>query len=364
VESLGDKLRTAREEKGYSHEQVGRDTNIARRYLEALETEDFAKFPGEPYLLGFLRNYGEYLGLDANELLSLYRAIKIQEQPVPVEQLLRNTKSFPRVLVVALTVIITLALAGGGYYLFALRPKPGGVSAVPARTPAEYSLEEGQLEQRLYLGDTVIVPLRDDTYKVELREMGDPLSLYFPHGNEELSTRLGGDVEIDLDGDGFTDLTVTLADYDSASPAAGAKLRFTLNAMQLPEAPVTEEQAAEARSNAPIFAPSTVQYPFTVEVQFQGYCMFRWEVPRRDDQGREYWERNERYHARNDPPITFQAQRVRLGVSNANAIQLQLTGAGRTVPLELGGVGEVVVTELRWFRENDGRFRLSHFRLD
>jgi cytoskeletal protein RodZ len=71
VESLGDKLRSTREAKGYSYEYVGRETNIARRYLEALERKAFSKFPGEPYLLGFLRNYGEYLGLNVEELLSL-----------------------------------------------------------------------------------------------------------------------------------------------------------------------------------------------------------------------------------------------------------------------------------------------------
>ena len=67
VESLGDKLRTARESKGYTYSHVGRETNIAIRYIEALENEDFSKFPGEPYILGFLRNYGEYLGLDVDE---------------------------------------------------------------------------------------------------------------------------------------------------------------------------------------------------------------------------------------------------------------------------------------------------------
>jgi len=61
VESLGDKLKSTRERKGYSYDFVGKETNIARRYLEAMENEDFSQFPGESYLLGFLRNYGEYL---------------------------------------------------------------------------------------------------------------------------------------------------------------------------------------------------------------------------------------------------------------------------------------------------------------
>ncbi|MDR2111320.1 MAG: helix-turn-helix domain-containing protein, partial [Spirochaetaceae bacterium] len=61
MESLGEKLKNTREEKGLTYDQVGRETHIASRYLEALEAEDFSKFPGEPYVQGFLRNYGSYL---------------------------------------------------------------------------------------------------------------------------------------------------------------------------------------------------------------------------------------------------------------------------------------------------------------
>ena len=84
MESLGNKLKTAREAKGLSYDTVSRDTNISSRYLEALEKEDFSGFPGEPYVLGFLRNYSEYLGLNPDELQSLYRSLKLQEQPIPV----------------------------------------------------------------------------------------------------------------------------------------------------------------------------------------------------------------------------------------------------------------------------------------
>jgi cytoskeletal protein RodZ len=356
VESLGDKLRVAREEKGFGYEHVGRDTNIARRYLEALENEDFDKFPGEAYLLGFLRNYGEYLGLDVNELLSLYRAIKIQEQPVPVEQLLRNIPTVPRFPFIVLAVFAVLALAGGVYWLLAFKQKPDDAAEQQrTRVPAEYTLADGRLEERLYRGETVRVPLGEDNYRVELRETGDPLTLNFPHGSVELM--LSRDTEVDLNGDGFNDIMVTLLDYDRALPSSGASIRFAVNSVELlSSAPLTEQQAAAVRTGTPVFVSST-PYPFTLQVQFQGYCMFRWAIDRRD--------RNERYFSRGDMPLTLQAQNgVRLWVSNANALQMQITGAGRTVPLEIGAAGEVVAAELRWFRDDDGRYRLSHYRLD
>jgi cytoskeleton protein RodZ len=88
METFGKKLTEARTARGLDFDQVSRETNITRRYLEALEREDFSVFPGEPYLLGFLRNYCDYLGLNANEIISAYKNLKIQETPIPLKELM------------------------------------------------------------------------------------------------------------------------------------------------------------------------------------------------------------------------------------------------------------------------------------
>lgn len=69
---LGGMLREAREARGLSLEQVERDTRIVRRYLTALEEEDFEVFPADVYARGFLRSYASYLGLNPTELLALF----------------------------------------------------------------------------------------------------------------------------------------------------------------------------------------------------------------------------------------------------------------------------------------------------
>mgnify|MGYP006301884713 CR=1 FL=1 len=112
MESIGEKLRGAREEKGYSVDQVARDTNIARRFVEALEREDFSVFPGDPYVLGFLRNYADYLGLDPEKVVTLYKNLKIQEQPVPVDELIHRKKKLP--LGIIALVLFGIALLGAG----------------------------------------------------------------------------------------------------------------------------------------------------------------------------------------------------------------------------------------------------------
>ena len=73
MKSIGEHLKTAREEKGFSFDQVVHDTNISREYIHALEEDNFDFFPAEAYLIGFLRNYSEYLGLDPSKMVGIYK---------------------------------------------------------------------------------------------------------------------------------------------------------------------------------------------------------------------------------------------------------------------------------------------------
>jgi cytoskeletal protein RodZ len=355
VESLGEKLKSTREAKGLSFDYVGRETNIARRYLEALEAEAFSKFPGEPYLLGFLRNYGEYLGLDVNELLSLYRAIRIQEQPVPVEQLLKSTRSLPRWLLILIIVVGVLLIAGGAGYFIFIRTPAEPVQTSLIQLPMEYILEGSFLERRFYRGDTILVPFEGEEYIIALNSMDDPLTLVVPGGSVSLS--LAGDTSIDLNGDGISDIRVILSDYDSRSPNSGALIRFDINVTSDPYIAINPDNVTDTAIQAgTVIFTSTNTYPFTLELQFQNYCMFRWELDRR--------ERTERYFSRGDRLTIQVTNTIRLWSSNATAVAVEINGAGRTVPLTLGTAGEVVVIDLRWLRDTDGRFRLTQYRLE
>ncbi len=92
MESIGEKLRSAREARKISIRDVSRDTNIAPTYLVALEDEEFEKFPSETYLIGFLRSYSEYLKLNVEEIIQAYKGYKIGESATPLEELTRPTR--------------------------------------------------------------------------------------------------------------------------------------------------------------------------------------------------------------------------------------------------------------------------------
>lgn len=71
MSGVGEALRTARESAGISVEQAERDTRIVRRYLLALEADDFSVFPAEVYARGFLRSYASYLKLNPTDLMAM-----------------------------------------------------------------------------------------------------------------------------------------------------------------------------------------------------------------------------------------------------------------------------------------------------
>jgi len=69
---IGEKLRSAREAKGLSIEDIEKATKIQGRYLTAIEQNDFAKLPGDFYVRAFIRQYAQIVGLDGKKLLSEY----------------------------------------------------------------------------------------------------------------------------------------------------------------------------------------------------------------------------------------------------------------------------------------------------
>ena len=360
MESLGEKLKSAREAKGLSFDQVSRETNISVRYLEALESEYFSGFPGEPYVVGFLRTYGAYLDLDVPEILSLYRSLKIQEQPVP-QQLLQEPSPLPKIIIIAAVILVVLGAAGGGAYFFLSRPKKAAVQAPVQRTAVEYTMSSDSLERRFYTGDTILIPLETTQYKLEMGSIDDKVAIRTPGGIERLD--LGQHTVLDLNRSGFDDIEITITDFVKNNPDIGVLLRIEMTgnpAEAALEVPVIESGSSPALAASTIIFSSSNAYPFTLQSVFQGYCMFRWEILFERDRR----DRNERYFQRADE-LNIQAQNgIRIWTSNAQAAKFQVIGGGRTVAVELGGAGEVVVADIRWVRDEDSRYHLILARLE
>src|SRR3990172_6415486 len=139
---LGRVLFQARVARGLTIEEAERDPRISKRYLEALEREDFSAFPAPFYARAFLRTYSQYLGLDANQVLNILPQNRLEPELAPLQELNRpTTPAFSINWVVAGVVI--LFLLGAGLLLYRSgsgnrdRPLRGPPAAPAAEVPAQ-----------------------------------------------------------------------------------------------------------------------------------------------------------------------------------------------------------------------------------
>ncbi len=92
MKTAGSILRQTRIAKGLTLGQVERDTKIRSKFLEDIESDYYSNLPSQSYAKGFIKNYGTYLGLDANTLLAFFRR---QTLDIPKSSLLPKGLSEP-----------------------------------------------------------------------------------------------------------------------------------------------------------------------------------------------------------------------------------------------------------------------------
>ena len=75
IEDFGAYLKSERELRGVTIDEVASKTKIHARYLNALENNQFEELPGQVFIYGFIRSIAKVIGADENELLSAYSDI-------------------------------------------------------------------------------------------------------------------------------------------------------------------------------------------------------------------------------------------------------------------------------------------------
>lgn len=210
-QTLGDFLKQARKEKGVTIDEISRETNISKRYLAALEENDYSLFPADTYILGFLTTYAEALEMDKDFVAQqFYKQMRI-EQDAPIEQLVGIQKRTP----VKVNMGMVGAIAGGGVLLLLIiiaiatgKPRerqPG--SNQPARS---YVYAGGQVssisEQIFVVGD--VITITNDLRKVEIKllKMGSSQNLEFQVNRQNYSLKEGEVLNIDTDNNNIDDL--------------------------------------------------------------------------------------------------------------------------------------------------------------
>lgn len=147
---LGKRLQEARQAKEITFEQISAETKIKARFIEAIETEDFAAFPSVPMLRGFIRNYALYLELDPADVLAHYQQNglgeakkwgRVKKKPPFVDlAVVRPRSRFNADMFITL-LIITALLGSAAFFAYTqfLEPAQLQLLSLPATAEAQPS---------------------------------------------------------------------------------------------------------------------------------------------------------------------------------------------------------------------------------
>src|SRR5687767_95392 len=79
-QTLGEKLRQAREAKGISVSQVAEQTRISPLYIQSIENNDYKPLPGGIFNKGFVKSYAKFIGIDEQEALADYGRLAAENE--------------------------------------------------------------------------------------------------------------------------------------------------------------------------------------------------------------------------------------------------------------------------------------------
>lgn len=130
MKTAGKILKESRVEKQIRLDQVAKETKIRKKYLIALEKDDYQSLPSVTTTKGFIRNYAQYLGLNSEKMVAVFKRdcqrIQEQKQVFPFrEDLNKQFKWSPRKSLFLIIILFVFSLLTYfGYQYHGLLGKP------------------------------------------------------------------------------------------------------------------------------------------------------------------------------------------------------------------------------------------------
>jgi len=122
-QSIGEKLRLAREARGIALREISEQTRISMRYLEAIEADDYKHLPGGIFNRSFIRAYAKFIGFDEHAALEDYARTlrergesdddgsKVHQPLVYTEDAASTSRSGVKTLLLAIIILAALSAA-------------------------------------------------------------------------------------------------------------------------------------------------------------------------------------------------------------------------------------------------------------
>ena len=377
MEPLGLYLKQVRESKKLTIDKVIEDTFTMKKFILAIEDDDFSSFPGEAYLKGFLRNYGEYLGLDPSDLISRYERIKMSETPSPTELLIPKPKAFfSRMLLIILAVVFAIAvIVGVGAVVMAMRTTmansaPKTVEEIESEKEKARSEKKKSLlvkEKKKEVVDTdnkskvftfeaeadnftvkkeekISFKLDDDKiYSIWVSELEPTVILESSAGKQQFLIANGFTNKFDVNGDGKEDLEIVLSYWTDKNATIGLKR-------------IANSLWSDSSIDSEFFLPDTIEIigentnksEISVMLSLSEMSYLKYQIDKNPEVERTFNAGAVLELKAND--------RILLWMSNAGAVSADFSAYNKR--MVLGEKGKVDVKIIAWTR-NNGNYSLQ-----
>jgi len=182
ADTLGEKLRAAREARGVTISEVAEQTRIAPMYIECIENDNYKPLPGGIFNKGFVKSYARFIGYDEQQALGEYNSLLSQTEGIQEDhtktyrpEVLTDDRASQSTLPTLIFAGIILALMTGGVLFLVnyLQSKPSDPIVTNTTTNTDQTQPEPSLTP---IPPTGAAPTMQ-TLKVEFRTASEPISL-------------------------------------------------------------------------------------------------------------------------------------------------------------------------------------------
>ncbi len=293
MELLGEFLKETRIKKNISLDQIAEDTNITKRYLEALENEEFSIFPGETYLKGFLRTYCNYLKLDANDIIKRYEKIKMAETPTPIEQLIPKPKlNFKPLITISFLLLFISGITFGTIMVIKniSKNKKNDIFAKNENKKDKknnneeiitYKMSQKEHEKIFILKKNDIIEIATEygKYNIKIKQLSP--TVVISDSNEEKNYLIKGHhYKVDIDNDQNDDIEMTLNFWDNEIANITMKIidkqeKLAANLKAIkgvnPEALAIKNEIEKIKFSINIQSPTFLRYKIDEQKEVEGF---------------------------------------------------------------------------------------------
>lgn len=94
--TIGEILMKERKERNITLEELEKKTKIRKKNLEAVEKNDWKKFPSKTYVVGIIKSYGKFLNLNEDKLIAFFRRQYEKKEEIRFKERVSKTYFTPQ----------------------------------------------------------------------------------------------------------------------------------------------------------------------------------------------------------------------------------------------------------------------------